>query len=822
MKIIISGGGTGGHIYPALTIADEIKKIHPQAQIIYVGTEAGLERNIVPQYGYDLRYIQVAGFRRSLSWDTLRSLYLLYKGLKQARSILQTEKPDLVIGTGGYVCGPVVWQAARMGIPTCIQEQNALPGVTNKLLSLQANKVFLGYEAARSHFRANHKIIYTGNPIRQDILQHTKDEGLAALWLQKNKKTLLVFGGSRGARSINNAMVDVELALSGREDVQVLHATGETNYTDHIKALGAQGGVKENIHIVPYLHNMPLALAAADLVVCRAGAIGLAEIAAKGLPAILIPFPYATGNHQEYNAWAVSKQGAGRVILDKNLDSKVLLREIEDLLAKPQVLKQMHEAALELGRPRAGEDIARQALALVVEKYRILHFVGIGGAGMSAIASVLLARGYQVQGSDLNGGPVTDRLAQEGAKIFLGHRAEQVRGADCVVLSSAIHSDNPEVVAAKEQGIPILHRSDVLSWLINDGAGVTVAGAHGKTTTTSMLAVIAKEVGLDATALVGGDVGQLGSNALVGQGKYVIAEADESDGSFLKFHPQLAVITNIEDDHLDHYGTEENIYKAFKQYLQNVKSGGSAVLCVDNLKVEQLASEVSLPAVTYGIDKGEYQAREISYSTAGTTYKLYHNGEFVTDVQLIIPGRHNVLNSLGAFAAAVELGVSEEKIVAALASFSGAKRRFETKARIGDLWFVDDYAHHPTEIKAVLKAARQTGAGRIVVCFQPHRYTRTKLLLEEFKSAFSDCDVLAVTDVYAASEEPLAGGTSDVLVQAIRQTTGQNIVYTPSYDDAYAYLRGVVQSGDLVMSIGAGRADLVIDRLIADWEKKNG
>lgn len=822
MKIIVSGGGTGGHIYPALTIADEIKKIIPSAEIIYVGTAVGLESNIVPHYGYDMRYIEVAGFKRSLSFDTLRSIYLLHKGLKQAKELLEIEKPDLVIGTGGYVCGPVVYQAAKLGIPTCIQEQNAMPGVTNKLLARMVDKVFLGYEAGRKYFHDKGQIVYSGNPIRGEILGQDRATCYEELWLNPNIKTILVFGGSRGARSINKAMVDVELALSGRTDVQVLHATGDANYAEHMKDLGAKGGVQGNIHIVPYLHNMPVALTVADLAVCRAGAIGLAELAAKGLPAILIPFPFATANHQEFNARAVEAQGAAQVIIDKDLNSKDLLQAIDNLLQHPDKLAEMHQAALGMGRVSAGEDIARQAIGVWAMHNKTLHFTGIGGAGMSAIASVFLARKKKVQGSDLNESEVVKRLIGEGAKVAIGHDAKNIAGADCVILSTAIRQSNPEVVAANDKKIPVLHRSDALSWIVNSGEGVTVAGAHGKTTTTSMLALITKMANNGATSLIGGDVAQLGGNAVNGRGKYVVAEADESDGSFLKFHSQIAVVTNIEDDHLDHYGTEENIYKAFKEYVNNVKPGGMAVLCVDNAKVAQLAQEVHLPVITYGIDNGEYHAQDIEYSTEGTKYKLYHEQEFLGDVTLKLPGRHNVQNSVGAFAVATAMGIKQNVIIKALAEFCGAKRRFETKAKVNGIWFVDDYAHHPTEIKAVLKAARQTGTERIVVCFQPHRYTRTKLLMEEFKHAFDDCDILAVTDVYAASEDPIEGGTSDVLVAAIKQATGKDVVLTPTYDDAYNYLKNIIKSGDLVMSIGAGRADLVIERLAGAEEQKNG
>lgn len=368
MKVILSGGGTGGHIYPALTIASQIKVLRPDAEIIFVGTEQGLEKDIIPRYGYPLRFIEVAGFKRSLSFDTLRSLYKMFKGLLDAKKIIEEEKPDLVIGTGGYVCGPIVWIAAKCGIPTCIQEQNAMPGITNKILSGSVKKVFLGYKEAEKYFSGKAaKLEYSGNPIRTEILDFDKAAAYEELGLDPHKKTILVSGGSRGARSINKAMQEVELALSGREEIQILHATGDANYEAYMTELAKLGTVGDNIFIKPYLHNMPTALAAADLAVFRAGAIGLAELMAKGIPSILVPYPYATANHQEFNARAVEAKGAAKVVLDKDLTGDKILEIIEQLLLHENELNDMAAAAKGLGKPEAAAYIAKQALELLAE-----------------------------------------------------------------------------------------------------------------------------------------------------------------------------------------------------------------------------------------------------------------------------------------------------------------------------------------------------------------------------------------------------------------------------------------------------------------------
>ena len=365
MRIIVSGGGTGGHIYPAVTIANQIKEKQPDAEIIFVGTREGLESEIVPRYGYPIEFIEVAGFQRKLSLDTIKSAFKLLAGLVDALKLIRRIKPDLVVGTGGYVCGPVLFLAALQGIPTCIQEQNAMPGVTNKILAHFVKKVFLGYQEAEKYLGGSSEKLFTGNPIRKEILEVSRAVAIEKLKLDPAKKTILVSGGSRGARSINDAMALVDTSLAGRSDVQVIHITGETGYEKFIGQVEKNVLMSDNIKVFRYMHDMPLALAATDLAVFRSGAIGLAELMAKGIPSILVPYPYATANHQEHNARAVEGAGAAVVILDKELTGEILLKKIESLLADESRLQKMKDAAKTLGRPEAAEDIARKVLDLL-------------------------------------------------------------------------------------------------------------------------------------------------------------------------------------------------------------------------------------------------------------------------------------------------------------------------------------------------------------------------------------------------------------------------------------------------------------------------
>jgi len=453
----------------------------------------------------------------------------------------------------------------------------------------------------------------------------------------------------------------------------------------------------------------------------------------------------------------------------------------------------------------------------MLEKYKNIHFIGIGGAGMSALAFVLAKRGFKVTGSDLQKGHMAQELVKAGAQIFIGHDAKHVDTVDAVVVSTAIHPDNPELIAAQIRNIRILHRSDVLADLLNQATGIAIAGAHGKTTTSAMMAVIMTEAGCDPTIAIGGEVASLHGNARNGASDYVVAEADESDGSFLKFNPFLAIITNIENDHLDHYGTEENIYLAFKQFVSQLKPGGKAVLCMDNPKVRRLAGETNREFITYGSDpSNDYSASNVIFSVEGTRYQVSCKGQLLAQVRLNVPGMHNVLNSLGAFAAAHSQGVPVPAIVEALAGFTGVKRRFETKGKLHGIWVVDDYAHHPTEIAVTLKAARQTGAKRVVCVFQPHRYTRTKILHDQFCQCFRDCDELILTHIYAASEEPIPGISGEQLAKDVHAATGQHAIYFEDFDKVENYLRRNAAAGDLIMTVGAGDVHVIGEALVDD------
>jgi UDP-N-acetylmuramate--alanine ligase len=438
-------------------------------------------------------------------------------------------------------------------------------------------------------------------------------------------------------------------------------------------------------------------------------------------------------------------------------------------------------------------------------KARRLHFVGIGGSGMSGIAEVLVNLGYPVTGSDLATSPATRRLKKLGAKVHRGHRADYVEGADVVVTSSAVRGDNPEVVEARRRAIPVIPRAEMLAELMRLKYGVAVAGAHGKTTTTAMIAEVLSRAGLDPTVVIGGRVSSLKSGAKLGRGDFMVAEADESDGSFLKMKPTVAVVTNIDREHLDHYADLAAIQDAFVQFLSRVPFYGAAVVCLDDAHVREILPRVDRKRITYGLSsEADLTATEVAVSGFGSSYTAHWRGTRLGPVKLRVPGRHAVYNSLAAVAVALELDIPFRTVSRGLAAFKGADRRFQPRGEAFGAQVVDDYGHHPTEIMATLQAAREAFGVRTLVVFQPHRYSRTRALLEEFGRAFFLADEVIVTEVYAAGEAPIPGVDGKLVADALVRHGHPAVTFEPKLAAVARLLQEKVRPGDLILTLGAG------------------
>jgi UDP-N-acetylmuramate--alanine ligase len=463
-------------------------------------------------------------------------------------------------------------------------------------------------------------------------------------------------------------------------------------------------------------------------------------------------------------------------------------------------------------------------------KIQQIHFVGIGGIGMSGIAEVLLNLGYRVSGSDLKSSAVTQRLAGLGAAVFEGHRAENIAGAEVVVTSSAIAAENPEVLEAHKLHVPVIQRAEMLAELMRLKYGIAIAGMHGKTTTTSMVAAVLAGGGLDPTVVVGGRVDAMGSNARLGKSQYLVAEADESDRSFLKLSPILSVVTNIDREHMDCYRNMRDVKKTFLEFMDRVPFYGMVVVCNDDPLLRRLLPQVRRRTVTYGTKRGsDFLIKLEANSAAGaprnvpgdgqplSRFRVSYRKKDLGEFTLHVPGVHNILNATGAIAVGVGLDVGVEAIRAGLDQFRGVDRRFHLRGRAGGVSVIDDYGHHPTEIKATLAAARQCGFRKIHVVFQPHRYTRTRDLIEDFAMAFGDADSLFVLDIYAASEKPIEGISGEGLARTIREKGGRSAQYVGSFADAVSAAAAVAEDRDMIVTLGAGSVSqlgpMILERL---------
>jgi UDP-N-acetylmuramate--alanine ligase len=466
-------------------------------------------------------------------------------------------------------------------------------------------------------------------------------------------------------------------------------------------------------------------------------------------------------------------------------------------------------------------------VSLMLGRTRRIHFVGIGGIGMSGIAELLANLGYIVSGSDARRSDVTTRLEQSfGVMVFEGHRAGQVGDADVVVYSSAVRASNPEIVEARERGIPVIPRAEMLAELMRLRFSIAVAGSHGKTTTTSMIALVLERAGLDPTAVIGGRLSAFGSNARLGRGDYLVAEADESDRSFLTLWPSIAVVTNIDDEHMESYGSLSALQDAFVEFANKVPFYGATVACADDANLRAVFPRVTRRLVTYGLDHAEAHilATDVELGSFGGRCVVHRRGadgiETLGRIELTVPGRHNLQNALAAVAVGERIGLDFDRIATALASFHGAERRFERYGEVHGVLIVDDYGHHPTEIAAVMSAARTTLDRRLVVAFQPHRYSRTAHLMEAFGPALRDADEIVLSDIYAAGEEPIAGITVDRLAESIRAGSGRPVHVARTLDDVIAELLRIVRPGDAVVTLGAGSIGTLPKRLMQALEQR--
>jgi len=451
---------------------------------------------------------------------------------------------------------------------------------------------------------------------------------------------------------------------------------------------------------------------------------------------------------------------------------------------------------------------------VINKRFYKIHFVGIGGIGMSGIAELLHNQGYEISGSDLRETEITRRLQTMGCTIRYGHHANHIRNAHVVVISSAVKPDNPEVKAAKEKQVPVIPRAEMLAELMRMKQGIAVAGSHGKTTTTSLISTILYQAGMDPTIVIGGKLNSIGTNAKLGDGEYLVAEADESDGSFLKLNPVIALITNIDPEHMEYFHTMDNLRASFVTFANKVPFYGAAIVCLDHPEIQRILPDIQKRIITYGLSaQADYHAENIHQEGFETIFNLIKDQTAAGEIRVRMPGKHNALNAIAAIAVSQELGIPLQKVKQALCEFEGVQRRFQQRHAIGNILIIDDYGHHPREIEATLQAAKSGWDRRVIAVFQPHRYTRVRDLMDEFFRCFYQADKLIVTDIYPAGEKPIEGIHAEKLYEGILHHGHRDVHYIKDLKEIAAFLTTHTRSGDMVITLGAGNIWKVGDML---------
>lgn len=855
-RILISGGGTGGHIFPAVSIANAIKEAYPNSEILFVGAEGRMEMEKVPAAGYDIIGLPIQGLYRSLTPKNFTVIKNLFKSLSKAKDIIADFKPDIAIGVGGYASAPVLYQAAKQGIPTLIQEQNSYAGITNKILGKKAKKICVAYDHMERFFPAQN-IVMTGNPVRQNLLKikDHSNEAYQFFNFSPKKKTLLIIGGSLGARTINESILkDLELLyMVHQNDLQVIWQTGKF-YIEDIKKKTSALPIK-NMVITDFIARMDLAYSIADLVISRAGASSISELSLLRKPCLLVPSPNVSEDHQTKNALALVERKAAVMVSDKEAPQQLLNKTIE-LIRNKEQLAELSENIAYFARPYAANSIANEVFQLIdlptidvkentsaeiqseeqaekevvkmnvattqseiqentSKKMRQYYFLGIGGIGMSAIARYFHQKGHLVGGYDLTRTPLTQALEDEGIKIHYDDNISliPVRFMDIentvVVYTPAIPANHSELEFFTKGHFTLLKRSEILGELTHGQNALCVAGTHGKTTTSTLLAHLLNQRAQKVNAFLGGIAKNYDTNLLTSkQSNDVVVEADEYDRSFLRLTPEMAIITATDADHLDIYGSHEELLKGFADFTSLIKPGGTLVV----KKGLELVQNTN-PAVTVyqysSTEKADFYAENIVTQNGQLFFDFISPKGRIEQVELGVPVLINVENAVAAMAIAQLNGTTDEELRAGVASFKGNKRRFDIQVKNNKYVYLDDYAHHPAEIEACVKSIRHLYPDKkICGVFQPHLYTRTRDFASEFAQSLSQLDDVILLDIYPARELPIKGVTTELIAKNIKH---KNITICSPKEALVEELKN--HTFDVLLTIGAGNIDQEVPKV---------
>ena len=834
VRVIISGGGTGGHIFPAVSIANAIKEKLPTAEILFVGAEGRMEMEKVPAAGYSIIGLPIQGLYRSLTLKNIKVIAKAISSLGKAKKIIKDFKPDIAIGVGGYASGPLLWQASSMGIPTLIQEQNSYAGVTNKLLAKKASKICVAYQNMDRFFPAD-RIIYTGNPVRQNLLDgvNKKEEGYKHFGLDPMKKTILVVGGSLGARTINESLKLGLEKIASDKNIQVIWQTGKFYIEDIKKSVSEMGIDTANLYISDFIPNMDLAYSIADLVVSRAGASSISELSLLKKACILVPSPNVSEDHQRKNAMALVEKDAAIMITDDK-SREELVDSMLALVKNEEQLNSLRNNITSFACPSAAEQIAIEVFKTIgitdpailsnrkstkpepkkakkKQSNKRYFFLGIGGIGMSAIARYFHKQGHLVAGYDLTKTPLTEKLEEEGINIHYKDNISLVpvkfmdRDKTVVIYTPAVPDDMSEKVFFKEGNFTMLKRSEILGELTDGKKALCVAGTHGKTTTSTLLSHILNQRAERVNAFLGGISKNYESNLIVSSSDHVVVEADEYDRSFLRLKPNMAIVTATDADHLDIYGTKEELLKTFAEFTSLIEENGVLVMKKGIEMVPNVKESVKV--YTYSsTEQADFYAENIVIENGELYFDFVGLGKKIEKVQLGVPIMINVENAVAAMAIAMLNGMSATTIKKAVQTFKGSMRRFDIRVKNEKVVYIDDYAHHPEEIKACVESIRALYPDkRICGIFQPHLYSRTKDFYAEFAESLSKLDDVILLDIYPARELPIKGVTSNLIHRKIK---GKKSVLCKK-EECLQELK--YHNFDVLITIGAGNIDQLVN-----------
>jgi len=815
LKIVISGGGTGGHIFPALAIANAIRAKYPDAEILFVGAENRMEMQRVPEAGYKIVGLPVAGFDRKNLLKNISVLWKLYKSMSLARKIIKDFRPDIAIGVGGYASGPILKAASGKGIPTLLQEQNSYAGVTNKLLAKKTSAICVAYDGMERFFPKG-KIVVTGNPVRQNLIlpKDRKKEAYEYFGLNPSKKTILVIGGSLGARTINESVFS-HLKEIEESNVQFVWQTGKVYHKDILRHCEERSDEAiQNLHVTEFISRMDFAYSVADLVISRAGAGSISEFCLLGKPVILVPSPNVAEDHQTKNAQSLVQKDAAILISDKDAVQR-LVPEALKIVQDDAKLKELSIHILKLALPNAAEKIVEEIETILMHP-RNVYFIGIGGIGMSNLARYFLAEGNRVAGYDKVESTLTGQLSAEGTSIHyednvnLIPKAFKNKDNTLVVYTPAIPSDHSELEFFRKNGFQMMKRAQVLGEITRTKRGICVAGTHGKTSTSSMIAHLLKQSNVDCNAFLGGILKNYDNNLLLSdKSDLTVIEADEYDRSFHWLTPCMAVITSVSPDHLDIYGTEEEYRKAFEHFTSLVREGGTLLMEHKVDIIPQIRRNVKLYRYQ-GFDPQsstvDFHAQNLRIDNGEIFFDFVTPGSVIRNIQLGVPVEINVVNAVAALAIAWLNGVSEEELRVGMASFRGAKRRFDFHVKSDEMVLIDDYAHHPEELEASISSIRKLYPNRkLTVVFQPHLYSRTRDFYREFAESLSLADEVILLPIYPARETPIAGVSSEMILDLVTAPNKKIVAYDDLVDSI------TPSDGDVLLMAGAGDIELLVE-----------